>query len=584
MTSWQDQQTREGAGGAVDASTGAPMSRRAMREAERRAAEALAEQQPHPSGVVDFEAHDFGQKFAPDQEFAVGDTQDIWAALTRGQRPAPQQTGDLTAFRSGVPATPAAPRQDGSSVSSELLDRVRDAVLRRDAPIAPPAAARPVTAPQPAAPQRPAAFQAPTGFPQPAVPPYPQPGSGDDRYGVDAQGLTRRQRREAAIADQREDGLPSDLFDPRRAAPQPVQQPQQPAGFEGFDYEDDGYYDEPYLPEPTIAIPRQATDLDAPSHTTNPISLPHAFTEPAGDDAITFSSPVRVAPAEQVDRWGAAQVDPAFVEPEDRWDDADQQVYEPRGYEPRGYAAGPIPAQPVMPFVEPQSPYDAAPTPASPYQAVSFQPAPFQPAQFDAAQFQNPQLGPPSEVTDLAGFEALIRKARQQPQAPTPVQQTPGQSGQQGPGLAWADEEQVQEGFTGLLSRSVQGSHGSANALILPNDPQPDLTKAVSASGDIFITGSMNLPRSLSTTGAPSDLYDSHEIDRLYEASQDEPAAGVAPVRASKAVSGAPHDRGFASAPRRRGNVLPTVLAIVAGAMAVGVVTLLVGSWVLKLF
>ena len=85
-------------------------------------------------------------------------------------------------------------------------------------------------------------------------------------------------------------------------------------------------------------------------------------------------------------------------------------------------------------------------------------------------------------------------------------------------------------------------------------------------------------------TGAPSDLYDSHEIDRLYEASQDEPAAGVAPVRASKAVSGAPHDRSFAAAPRRGGNLLPTVLAIVAGAMAVGVVTLLVGSWVLKLF
>ena len=54
-----------------------------------------------------------------------------------------------------------------------------------------------------------------------------------------------------------------------------------------------------------------------------------------------------------------------------------------------------------MPFVEPQSPYDSAP--------------------YQAAQFQDPQLGPPSEVTDLAGFEALIRKARQQPQAPAPV-------------------------------------------------------------------------------------------------------------------------------------------------------------------
>jgi hypothetical protein len=515
------------------------MSRREAREAERRAAEALAEKQPHPSGVVDFEAHDFGPEFTPDQEFNVGDTQDIWAALTRGQRPDAQQTGDLGDFRSGVPEAGGAPRRDDSSMNGELLDRVRDAVLRRapETQAAPPAAG-------PTAPQQPAAFAQPTAFPQ-------QPTAFDT-----GSGLTRRQRRELEISDQREDGLPGELFaDPRGAAPasQPIQQPQQPAGFEGYDYADDGYYDEPYRPEPTIAIPRQPTELDSPSHTTNPISLPHAFTEPAGDDSLTFSSPVPVTQAEQRDEWTTARTDPAFIEPERGWaaqdeDDDDRGYdYEPQAYEPRAYTPGPIPAQPVLPFVEPQS------------------------------QFHDPQLGPPSEVTDLAGFEALIRKARQQPQAPEPVAT--------GPALAWADDqEEVQEGFTGLLSRSVQGSHGSANALILPNDPQPDLTQAVSANGDIFITGSMNLPRSLSTTGAPSELYDSQDIDRLYEASQDEPAAGVAPVRASRAVSGAPHDRGFGSAPRRRGNILPTVLAIVAGAMAVGVVTLLVGSWVLKLF
>lgn len=559
MTSWQDQQTRGGTRGAVDASSGAPMSRREAREAERRAAEALAEKQPHPSGVVDFEAHDFGPEFAPDQGFDVGDTQDIWAALTRGQRPAPQQTGDLSAFRSGVPETQAAPASD--SVSGDMLDRVRDALLRREAPAAPaapPAAARPATAPQPFAPQQPAAFQQP-GFPQPG-------------FGDDARTPTRRQRREQEVADQREDGLPSDLFDPRRApaAPQPAQpqpQPQQ-AGFEGYDYEDDGYYDEPYLPEPTIAIPRQATDLDAPSHTTNPISLPQAFSEPSGDDAITFSSPVQAAPAEHRDPWTGAPVAPAFLEPDDRWQaEDDGSEYEEQAYQPRSSVPGPTPAQPATPFHEPESPFQTAYR-SDQYEASSFQ----------AASFQNPQLGPPSEVTDLAGFEALIRKARQQPQAPEPVQP-------QGPGLAWADDDEAQEGFTGLLSRSVQGSHGSANALILPNDPQADMTSAaVNANGDIFITGSMNLPRSLSTTGASSDLYDSHEIDRLYEASRDEPAAGVAPVSAKKAVSGAPHERGFSNGPRRRGNVLPTVLAIVAGAMAVGVVTLLVGSWVLKLF
>ena len=281
--------------------------------------------------------------FAPDQEFNVGDTQDIWAALTRGQRSEQPQTDDLAAFRSGVPQTPAAPRQDSSSVSGELLDRVRDAVLRRETTAQSSATARPATAPQPAAPQT---LRQPETFPrQPAA--FPQPGQPVD----DQQGLSRRRRREAEVADQREDGLPNDLFDPRRAAaPQPVQ----PTGFEGYDYEDDGYYDEPYLPEPTVAIPRQATELDAPSHTTNPISLPQAFSEPAGDDAITFSSPVPVAPAEHRDPWGAAQVDPAFIEPEHRWEDEDDD--ELQGYQPRSYTPGPIPAPPAHPFVEPQSP------------------------------------------------------------------------------------------------------------------------------------------------------------------------------------------------------------------------------------
>ena len=540
MTSWQEQQMRGGAGGsAVDPNSSAPMSRRAAREAERRAAEALAEKQPHPSGVVDFEARDYGSDFQPDQDFNVGDTQDIWKALTGARRPEAGTTGDFAAFRAAASEAPAAPpRGDTGSINGELLDRVRDAVLRRSAEAQAPQA--------PADPQQPA--QRPSAFPQ-------QPAALDDG------GLSRRQRRERETSDLREDGLPSQLFaDPARpaTAPQayqppqaferqpapeqpwaaaPVQEPGRPAGFDGYDYEDDGYYDEPYAPEPTIAIATQASEPVPVSAGTNPVGLPHAFAEPAGDDALTFSSPISAVPAGPRDDWADANADAAFIEPQNPY------------AQPRSAFSSPVPTQAPMPFVEPQAPTG----------------------------FSNPQLGPPSEVTDLAGFEALIRKARQQPAEPQPAQP-------QGPALAWADEEEVQDGFTGLLSRSVQGSHGSANALILPNDAQPDLTQALDANGDIFITGSMNLSRSLSTTGAPSELYDSNEIDRLYEAAQDEPASGVAPVRASKAVSGAPHDRRFAGPPSRRGNILPTVLAIVAGAMAVGVVTLLVGSWVLKLF
>jgi hypothetical protein len=477
------------------------MSRREAREAERRA-QALAERQPHPSGVVDFDATDFHSEFAPDQDFSVGDTQDIWKALTGGRRAEADE--DVAAFRAGVPDGLAGAPRDTGSVNGELLDRVRDAVLRRSPEPQAPAAQPPL--------QQPSAFTA-----QPAFPPV----------GEEAPGLTRRQRRERETSDLREDGLPNRLFeDAQRLAPQ------QPTGFDGYDYEDDGYYDEPYAPEPTIAIPMQPVDLGAP--TTSPVGLPQSFAEPTGDDALTFSSPVPTVAAEPRDEWPDAQADAAFVEPQ-------RPAAEPRSAFP-----GPKPAPAATPFVEP------------------------------SGAFADHRYDPPSEVTDLAGFEALIRKARQQP--------APEQPAAQGPALAWADEEDVQDGFTGLLGRSGQASHGSANALILPNDPQPDMMQALDANGDIFITGSMNLSRSLSTTGAPSELYDSHEIDRLYEAAQDEPAAGVAPVRASKAVSGAPHDRRFAGAPSRRGNVLPTVLAIVAGAMAVGVVTLLVGSWVLKLF
>ena len=292
MTSWQDQQTRGGAGGAVDSSSGAPMSRREAREAERRAAEALTEKQPHPSGVVDFEPGQYREyadntDFTPDQEFNVGDTQDIWAALTRGQRP--PQTDGLDAFRSGVPEVTAAPRQDSSSVSGELLDRVRDAVLRREATTPPPAAARPATAPQPfvapqafqrpeAVPQQPAAFQQPTAFPQPGYP-------AEDRAARVAHVVRPRSRTSARTGSRTTCSTRAAPRRPRSPSSSPLSRPVS----RGYDYEDDGYYDEPYLPEPTIAIPRQATELDAPSHTTNPISLPQAFHEPAGDDAITFS-------------------------------------------------------------------------------------------------------------------------------------------------------------------------------------------------------------------------------------------------------------------------------------------------------
>ncbi len=517
MTSWQDQQDRGGSRAPLNAAAAQPTSRRAAREAERRAAEALQERLPHPSGVVDFDPAPAGPVFAPDQDFAVGDSQDIWAALTRdGARPG---AADTAAFRRD--AFGPRPAAEGSPVSGELLDRVRDAVLRRqDTPAA-----------------------------GPSVEPTTDPGA------------SRRARRAREAETTRESGLaaeplgaPQGFAEPAAPLPAAYQEPQPeprtgpvgyaervaPQGFQEYD-DDDGYYDEPYAPEPTIAIPAlRPMELEPPlASGANPVGLPSSFAEPAGTDALTFSSPVPVAPTGSFEERRGALADAPFHEPEGEWEDDAPEPWDPRGLE-----TGPKPAQPRSPFLEPQP-----------------------------SAFHNPQLGPPSEVTDLAGFEALIRKARQQPAGPSAPR----------PAVAWADDEEVQEGFTGLLSRSVQGSHGSANALILPNDPQPDLVSAVSGTGDIFVTGSMNLPRSLSTTGTTSE-HDSRDIDRLFDVAQDEPSAGVAPVRASRAISGDAQARVLVGARRGSGNVVPTVLAVVAGVMALGVVGLLVVSWASNLF
>jgi hypothetical protein len=281
------------------------------------------------------------------------------------------------------------------------------------------------------------------------------------------------------------------------------------------------------------------------------VNLPQFFAEPQGDDSLTFSNPVPLADPDPLTQ--VAEAEPEFIEPQSpyrgrAWSQVSDDYAGPTAFaDPMGYA------EPPMGYAEP--------------------PAAFGPE----------QVGPPSEVTDLAGFEALIRRARSgQPQgAPEPMFKQAEQPRQ---ALPWADDEDDAQDYTGLLGRPVQGSNGSANALILSGDPQPDLTQAVNSTGDIFITGSLNLSRSLAQTGATAEHYDSLDIDRLFEASQDEPAAGVAPVRASRAVSGTGSTRAIIGARRARGNVLPTVLAIIAGAMAVGVVTLLVGSWVLKLF
>ncbi|MDQ1588439.1 MAG: hypothetical protein QOJ77_1604 [Microbacteriaceae bacterium] len=147
------------------------------------------------------------------------------------------------------------------------------------------------------------------------------------------------------------------------------------------------------------------------------------------------------------------------------------------------------------------------------------------------------------------------------------------------------DENQT---YDQVLSRSV-GSSGSAttsNALILPSIPSaPDAMGPLTSTGEILITGSIDLPRSLGATGQHPDRYDSPDMDRMFDQAESElNSSDVAPIRASRAVSTHTSTRGVITPPKRRGGRLPVVLSITAAVLALGVVALLIVGYVFKVF
>jgi len=135
-------------------------------------------------------------------------------------------------------------------------------------------------------------------------------------------------------------------------------------------------------------------------------------------------------------------------------------------------------------------------------------------------------------------------------------------------------------------SRVSSGSVTSSNALILPTVPSiADATGPLTSTGEILVTGSIDLPRSLGATGTHSDRFDSSDIDRLFDQAESEQnTADVAPIRASRAVSTHTSTRDTITPRKHPGNKLPTALAITAAVLALGVVGLLVAAYVFKVF
>lgn len=148
------------------------------------------------------------------------------------------------------------------------------------------------------------------------------------------------------------------------------------------------------------------------------------------------------------------------------------------------------------------------------------------------------------------------------------------------------DDEQPQES---KLGRDVAATSGAitSNALVLPYLPTAeDMMSPLSGTGEILITGSINLPSSFGSTGAHPGRYDRSDVDALLEADDREDSdPGSAPVRAIRAIStnGASGDVINSMKPQKASR-LPMILIVSAAVMAVGVVVLLVAGLIFKIF
>ena len=151
--------------------------------------------------------------------------------------------------------------------------------------------------------------------------------------------------------------------------------------------------------------------------------------------------------------------------------------------------------------------------------------------------------------------------------------------------VAPAGEEGAGSGeFDDLISRAVaqEGAAASTNsaALILPTLPEgADLSGPLGDTGELFITGSLELPKELGETGSHTPLREVVEPDHLEELGLDEiPTSDDvnSPVSATRAVSAVRGSERVVAQETKEKSKLPLALILTGGGMVVAVGALLV--------
>jgi hypothetical protein len=139
----------------------------------------------------------------------------------------------------------------------------------------------------------------------------------------------------------------------------------------------------------------------------------------------------------------------------------------------------------------------------------------------------------------------------------------------------------AEQPFDQIIARGLEeaGNGVNTSSIILPSMPNSHpLTGPILVNGNVVITGSIDLPSGIGSSGAHPDHFDRSDIDAMFDA-EDEARLATAgtPVSASKAVSTHTATRDVITPPApARSNKLLLILAITAGVLAVAVLSVII--------
>ena len=151
----------------------------------------------------------------------------------------------------------------------------------------------------------------------------------------------------------------------------------------------------------------------------------------------------------------------------------------------------------------------------------------------------------------------------------------------------WSAQDDVDEDalVEGKISRTIGSGILTTNALVLPTVPEgTDIRGPLTGTGEIMLTGSIDLPRTLSSTGQ-TDRFDGENIDALFDLNDAEViSTDSSPVRAIRAVSTHTSGHGVTHTQKPKGTRALTGLLIAASSLAVAVAGLLVAAFAFNIF